>query len=303
LAERLGLKTLHVPVDQKTLLVDVGALGTLVRNNPEVRAVILDQSFKIRRQPIAEIRSTLPKGVLLTYDCSHDGALIAGGAVANPLLQGADILHGNTHKTIAGPQRAFIGFRDPQHPLLKDTAAWVCPNLQSNCHAGELGSMLVAFKELEMFGRPYARQIVENAKALAEELRRQDLLVSGEGFGFTETHQVWLRLGAADYAIDIAQRVLPEAGVRTTNIQIPGTNGDHGLRLGTQALTRRGFKPAHCREAASLIARVLRNESPGRIRAEVCELLSSFPLFPLHFSFDDLIYSKEGMELINRITA
>ncbi|MEQ7633922.1 hypothetical protein ABQF86_22100, partial [Xanthomonas campestris] len=147
LAQKMGIEIFHLPVDPISLLIDVAKLDELVRRNPHIRIVILDQSFKLRWQPLAEIRGVLPDSCTLTYDMSHDGGLIIGGVFDSPLNCGADIVHGNTHKTIPGPQKGYIGFKSAQHPLLVDTALWVCPHLQSNCHAEQLPPMWVAFKE------------------------------------------------------------------------------------------------------------------------------------------------------------
>lgn len=304
LAARAGIAIHHIPVDQRTLRVDVGALRTMLLQDRKIRAVILDQSFKLREQPISEIRAAIPDGVFVTYDCSHDGALIAGGQLGNPLLQGVDILHGNVHKTIAGPQRAFIGFKDPKHSLIKETCEWVAPRLQSNCHAGELSSMLIAFKELEAYGHEYAEQIVRNSQALAGQLAHLGFNVAGEGFGFTETHQVWVQLGARDYAISVVNKTLPEAGIRATCIQVPGANGAYGIRLGSQALTRRGLKEPHFEEIARLLFRVvIEKDCPFKIRAEVEDLMKCFPLFPLSYSFDNQCTAEAGKALISSIIA
>lgn len=193
-----GIETLHIPVEKHTFQIDVSALKKLVHSNSRVRVVILDQSFKLREQPISEIRQALPQEVVLTYDCSHDGALIIGEQMGNPLLQGAHILHGNIHKTIPGPQKGFTSFAEPNHPLVQKVADWVCPRLQSNSHAEQLGAMYLAFKEMEVFGRTYAQQIVNNAKSLAEELKVLGLNVCGEAIGFTRTHQVWILIGSAE---------------------------------------------------------------------------------------------------------
>lgn len=170
----------------RTLLIDVDRLATLCAEHPEIKLVILDQSFKLRWQPLAQIRAALPEGVFLAYDASHDGALIAGGALPQPTLLGADAVHGNTHKTIAGPQKAYIAFRDAEHPKLKAVSDWVCPQMQSNSHAELIAPMYVALSEVALYGHAYARQILANAQALAHGLHEEGVRVSGESFGFTE---------------------------------------------------------------------------------------------------------------------
>ncbi len=287
LAQKMGIQIFHLPVDPQTLLIDVPKLDEMVRRNPQIRIVILDQSFKLRWQPLAEIRAVLPDSCTLTYDMSHDGGLIIGGVFDSPLSCGADVVHGNTHKTIPGPQKGYIGFKSASHPLLMDTSLWVCPHLQSNCHAEQLPSMWAAFKEMEVFGREYAPQIVSNAKALARGLHDLGLDVSGESFGFTETHQVHFAVGSLQQALDLCVNSLHAGGIRSTNIEIPGKPGVHGIRLGTQAMTRRGMKEADFAVVAGFIADLYyKKADPSVVARQVKAFLTGFPLAPLAYSFD-----------------
>jgi glycine hydroxymethyltransferase len=302
LARKAGIDVFHLPMVDRTLLVDVDRLHQLVRDHTNIRLVILDQSFKLRWQPLLDIRAALPETVALSYDCSHDGALIAGGALPQPLLQGADIVHGNTHKTIAGPQKAFISFADDRHPRLTAVSNWLCPQLQSNCHAELIAPMIAAFAELAMYGREYAQQVTRNAKQLALALADEGFFVSGEHFGFTETHQVHVVLGASEKALHSVTELLPEASFRVNNVEIPGTNGMYGLRFGTQAMTRRGMREKDFVEVARLLARViLKREDPQRVGLEVEALMREFPVFPLHYSFDGLVNDPIGRELLEEV--
>jgi glycine hydroxymethyltransferase len=299
LANKIGIQVFHLPIVQRTLLIDVDRLKQMLRDYPHIKLVILDQSFKLRWQPLLDIREALPPGVLLSYDCSHDGGLIAGNVLPQPLLQGADVVHGNTHKTIPGPQKAFISFADAEHPLLAPISTWLCPRLQSNSHAQQIVPMLIALTEMAMFGREYAQQTTRNAKVLAAALAEEGFFVSGEHFGHTETHQVHLVLGSPTKALRSVTEVLPHAGFRVNNVEIPGTGGSFGLRLGTQAMTRRGMREAEFKEIARLLAKVLlKREEPAQVRNEVEALLSDFPLFPLRYSFDELVGQDVGERLL-----
>ncbi|QXI47550.1 MULTISPECIES: hypothetical protein [Pseudomonas] len=290
LASKMGIEIFHLPVDPRSLLIDVAKLDDMVRRNPHIRIVILDQSFKLRWQPLAEIRAVLPESCALTYDMSHDGGLILGGVFDSPLACGADAVHGNTHKTIPGPQKGYIAFKSAQHPLLVDTSMWVCPHLQSNCHAELLPSMWAAFKEMEVFGMAYAQQMVKNAKALAQQLHELGLEVSGESFGFTETHQVHFAVGTLQQALAMCVDSLHAGGIRSTNIEIPGKPGVHGIRLGVQAMTRRGMREDDFRQVAGLVADLyFKRTEPARVASRVKELLAGFPLAPLAYSFDGQI--------------
>jgi glycine hydroxymethyltransferase len=291
-AKKIGVQIFHLPVNQRTLLIDVSRLETMLKENPNIKLVLLDQSFKLREQPLREIKSILPENVVLCYDASHDGGLIAGGRISQPLSNGADIIIFNTHKTIPGPQKAVIGYKDKDNMFVRPISQCVVDVLQSNCHAECLLPMLIAFKELELFAAPYADQTIRNAKAFARKLKDEGFNVSGEEFDFTETHQVHVILGDADKALNTVMK-LHDAGIRTNNIEIPGSNGAHGLRLGTQAMTRCGMKEHDFEEVARLMSKlILEKHDASSIRLAVDSLDRCFGRFPLKYSFDQ--YMGEG---------
>jgi glycine hydroxymethyltransferase len=288
LAEKTGIEIFHLPLDPDSLLIDIDRLDEMVRRHPNIKIAILDQSFKLRWQPLEKIRAVLPDYCTLTYDMSHDGGLIIGGVFESPLLCGADVVHGNTHKTIPGPQKGYIAFKSAQHPLLVDTSVWLCPHIQSNCHAELLPPMLVALKEMELYGRDYASQVVRNAKTFAQSLKRYGFDVSGESFGFTETHQVHIAIGTPDQALELCMNTLHQGGIRSTNIEIPGKPGIHGIRLGVQAMTRRNMKEADFDQIARFMSDLhFQKVSPSRVASQVKAFLRDFPLAPLAYSFDE----------------
>lgn len=294
-AAKLGIQIFHLPVNQRTLLIDVERLEVMLKEHPQIKLVMLDQSFKLREQPLRQIKSILPGNVPLCYDCSHESALIAGGKISQPLTNGADILIGNTHKTMAGPQKAFVGYASKENSFIKDISDAIVPTLQSNCHAEALLPMLIAFKELDVFGIPYANQIIRNAKAFAKALKIEGFNVSGEQFDFTETHQVHLIIGSPEKALE-AVYLLHQVGIRTNNIEIPGSNGNFGLRLGVQAMTRCGMKENDFEELARLMSMILlEKQELSKVRNAMDDFDGNFSRFPLEYSFDKYI----GEDFIN----
>ncbi|MGO9906353.1 MAG: hypothetical protein ACLPY3_11625, partial [Solirubrobacteraceae bacterium] len=233
---------------------------------------------------------------------SHTAGLIAAGLLPQPLLQGADILTFNTHKTVPGPNKGVIAFADRDHPLAHTMWDTICPQLQSNSHAECLPGLVIALEEIANFGRAYAEQVVANARTLAQVLDRNGLNVPGMEYGGTQTHQVHVHLGTADAANRVANELLPSCGIRTNSVLIPGTGGEFGLRLGTQALTRRGLTEVEFGRLGRLLARALKwNADPGSIRQEVAELLANYPLFPLRFSFDQPAYDQHVERLLTEV--
>jgi len=287
-AKRIGVEVFHLPLNQRTLLIDVAKLGNILKENPQIKLVLLDQSFILREQPLREIKATLPENVTLCYDCSHIGGLIAGNKISQPLSNGADILIGNTHKTIPGPQKAFIAFGNENNMFIKSISEAVVETLQSNCHAECLLPMLISFKELEFFAASYADQIVKNAKAFAKALRKEGFNISGEAFDYTETHQVHVIIGDSKKALNTVMK-LDQAGIRTNNIEIPGS-GAYGLRLGVQAMTRCGMKEHDFEELARLMSKLLiENQEIAKIKRSIDAFDNCFPRFPLQYSFDQFM--------------
>jgi glycine hydroxymethyltransferase len=300
LAERLGIEAFSFPM--RGDLIDPEATLGLVEQHPNIRLLLVQPSHCRRPQPIEELASALPERVTLAVDVSHTAGLIAAGLLPQPLLQGADILTFNTHKTLPGPNKGVIAFADRDHPLAHDMWETICPQLQSNSHAECLPGLVIALEEIANFGRAYGEQVVANARTLAQVLDSAGLDVPGMEYGGTQTHQVHVHLGSAEVANRAANELLPMCGLRTNSVLIPGTGGEFGLRLGTQALTRRGLTEVDFAKLGRLLARALRwTADAGAIRQQVADLLADYPLFPLRFSFDQPAYAHHAERLLTEV--
>jgi glycine hydroxymethyltransferase len=300
LADRLGIESFAFPM--RGDLIDVEATVRLVSGHPNIRLLLVQPSHCRRPQPIEELASALPRKITLAVDVSHTAGLIAAGLLPQPLLQGADILTFNTHKTVPGPNKGVIAFADANHPLAHATWETICPQLQSNSHAECLPGLVIALEEIATFGRAYGEQVIANARTLAHVLDSNGLHIPGMEYGGTETHQVHVRLGEAEVANKVANELLPTCGIRANSVLIPGTGGEYGLRLGTQALTRRGLSEVEFAKLGGLLARAMRwTADSGRIRHEVAELLADYPLFPLRFSFDEPAYGQHVERLLSEV--
>ncbi len=285
LAQRLGIQTFTFPMLGD--LIDVDRTIELIERNSHIQLALIQPSHTRRPQPIDELAATLPQHVTIAVDVSHTAGLIAGGVMPQPLQQGAHILTFTTHKTMPGPNKGVIAFADRDHPLAEKVWQTVCPKLQSNSHPECLPGLVLALQELATYGREYAEQTIANARTLARTLDDADLAVAGMEYGGTCNHQVHVVIGAADVSHWLANERLPLCGIRSNSVVIPGTGGAFGLRLGTQALTRRGLGEGEFAELGGMLARAVRGTAEARvIRSEVADLLASYPLFPLQFSFD-----------------
>jgi glycine hydroxymethyltransferase len=299
LARQLGVEAFDFPMLGDR--IDVGRTLRLVEATPHIQLLLVQPSHTRRPQPVRELARALSGRVTIAVDASHTAGLIAGGALPQPLELGADVLTFNTHKTLPGPNKGVIAFADRDHPLAERVWQTVCPTLQSNSHPECLPGLVLALEELAIHGRAYAEQTVANARALAAALNAERLNVAGMDYGGTETHQVHLVLGPAPDSHAIANVRLPMCGIRTNSVMIPGTDGEFGLRLGTQALTRRGLTEAEFTELGRLLARALSpNFDTKAVRREIAGLLAGYPLFPLHYSFDGA-YEDEAVRLLTEM--
>ncbi|HXZ34984.1 MAG TPA: glycine cleavage system aminomethyltransferase GcvT [Thermodesulfobacteriota bacterium] len=250
------------------------------RHKPEL--LILGKSMVLYREPLAELRrmvARLKEKTWILYDMAHVLGLI-GPHFQDPFREGADIVTGSTHKTFFGTQRGIIASNldetSEYYDLWKAITRRTFPGSLSNHHLGTLLGLLLAAYEMNAFAGDYQKQIIANAKAFAKALKDQGLQVEGDpGVGFTETHQVILRVG---YTLgpETARR-LEENNVIVNYQALPddeGFSASSGLRTGVQEMTRFGMKEKDFAELAGLMAdAILKNRL---VKDEISRLRSPF---------------------------
>ena len=232
----------------------------------------------IEPAPLREIADEV--GALLMFDAAHIAGLIAGGVHPNPVPY-CDIVTFTTHKTLRGPRGACI-LSTAEYATAIDKA--VFPGLQGGPLEHHIAAKAVAFREAaDPSFAAYARQIVANARALAEAL-------SGYGFrlvsGGTDNHLllVDLRTFDEDLTGDEAQTVLDRAGITLNKNTVPDDPRSpfvtSGVRIGTPSTTTQGMAEPEMELIAELIVRTLKgrdNDSVvDAVRADVAELCSPF---------------------------
>ncbi len=224
-------------------------------------------------------------------DIAHITGLVAAGVHESPVGI-ADFVTGSTHKTIRAGRGGII-MCDEEHADAIDAA--VFPGAQGGPLMHNIAGKAVGFKEALSpdFDR-YARQIVENAAALAERLQEHGFsLVSGG----TDTHLVLVDLRGShpDTSGTVAEEALEEVGIILNKNTVPGETrspfNPSGIRAGTPGLTTRGFDEDACRQVADLIYRVVDNPDDETVTseaaAEVADLCAEFPLYDREGSFVD----------------
>ncbi len=260
----------------------------LHRHQPEL--IILGKSLIIYREPVAELRKIINGMKVrpwIMYDMAHVLGLI-GPHFQQPFREGADLVTGSTHKTFFGTQRGLIGTNwdesTPCYDLWKAITRRTFPGSLSNHHLGSLLGLLAAAYEMNAFADSYQKQVISNAKAFAASLKTAGLQVEGDpALGFTETHQVVLRVG---YGLGPGMaRRLEENNVIVNYQALPDDEGftaSSGLRTGVQEMTRFGMKEKDFAELAGLMADIiLRNRKAGdevvRFRSRFLDLQYCLP--------------------------
>ena len=219
-------------------------------------------------------------GALFMVDMAHIAGLIAGGVHPSPVPH-AHIVTSTTHKTLRGPRSGFILSGEEQAQAI-DRA--VFPYTQGGPLMHIIAAKAVAF-HLAMqpdFGL-YAQRVVENARALAVALQGQGFRIVSGG---TDNHLMVVDLTAWNVTGKQAQDALDDAGITTSRSTIPFDPRPpyvtSGLRLGTPAVTSRGFGPEEMRQIAGFLARVLGETSNRKLRAQVREETEALALrFPV----------------------
>ena len=219
-------------------------------------------------------------GALFMVDMAHIAGLIAGGVHPSPVPY-AHIVTSTTHKTLRGPRSGFILSGEEQAQAI-DRA--VFPYTQGGPLMHIIAAKAVAF-HLAMqpdFGL-YAQRVVENARALAVALQGQGFRIVSGG---TDNHLMVVDLTAWNVTGKQAQDALDDAGITTSRSTIPFDPRPpyvtSGLRLGTPAVTSRGFGPEEMRQIAGFLARVLGETSNRKLRAQVREETEALALrFPV----------------------
>ncbi len=220
-------------------------------------------------------------GAIFMVDMAHYAGLIAGGVYPSPIPH-ADVVTSTTHKSLRGPRGGIILMK-AEHEKAINSA--VFPGLQGGPLMHVIAAKAIAFKEaLEPSFKVYQAQVVKNAQIVAETLVQRGLrIVSGR----TESHVMLVDLRNKNITGKEAEAILGDAYMTINKNGIPNDPEKpmvtSGVRVGTPAMTTRGFKDEEARATAHLIADVLDNpRDPANIeavRAKVVALTSRFPVY------------------------
>lgn len=220
-------------------------------------------------------------GAYLMVDIAHYAGLVAGGQYPNPVPH-ADFVTSTTHKSLRGPRGGVIMMKAEYEKIINSA---IFPGIQGGPLMHVIAGKAVAFKEaLSPEFSTYAAQVVANAKVLADTLVKRGLrIVSGK----TESHVMLVDLRAKGITGKVAEARLGDAHITVNKNAIPNDPEKpfvtSGIRLGTPAMTTRGFTEVEAELTANLIADVLDNPDDeaniAAVRAKVNELTARFPVY------------------------
>lgn len=222
-------------------------------------------------------------GAKLMVDMAHIAGLVAAGAHPNPVPY-ADVVTSTTHKTLRGPRGGLILMNSEE--LAKKINSAVFPGLQGGPLEHVIAAKAVAFKEnLDPAWKEYAQKVIENCQAMAEVFEQHDKfrVISGG----TDNHVFLVDVTKVIENGKQAQDLLDEVNITLNKNSIPFETlspfKTSGIRIGTAAVTSRGFGVAECQKVAKLIIKALENHDKdvvlAEVRQEVHALTDAFPLY------------------------
>jgi glycine hydroxymethyltransferase len=233
---------------------------------------------EIDHAKFAEIARSV--GALLMVDMAHYAGLVAGG-VHNSPVPVADFVTSTSHKTLRGPRSGFVLCKEAHAKALDKT---VFPGMQGGPLEHIVAAKAICFREaMEPSFKTYARQIVANAKALAETLMQGGIRLASGG---TDNHLMLCDMTSVGLTGKIAEESLDKAAITVNKNMIPFDQrkplDPSGIRIGTAALTTRGMREDEMKRVGKWILEVLRAPSDDavlqRVRGEIGEFTKSYPV-------------------------
>ena len=264
-------------VEEGTEEIDYDKLEeTAIKEQPKM--IVAGWSAYAKQLDFKRFREIADKvGAYLFVDMAHFAGLVAAGLHPNP-VEYADFVTSTTHKTLRGPRGGIILCKEKYAKMI-DKA--IFPGLQGGPLMHVIAGKAVAFGEaLKPEFKEYQSQVLKNAKVLAEELQNQGFRIVSGG---TETHLMLVDVKAVGLTGKEAEVMLDEAKVTVNKNTIPydveSPFVTSGVRIGTPAVTTRGFKEAEMKEIASIIKLILIDKNKEEAIKKVDALIENFPLY------------------------
>ena len=289
-----GLNIEHYPFSKEDMTIDVDAtkkkVSEMISNGKKPAIAMFGGSLFLFPHPVKELASFMhDNGIYINYDGAHVAGLIAGGQFQDPIGEGTDSMTMSSHKTLWGPQGGIIVSLERHADSIKKA---IFPGNTSSHHLHHVAGKAIALAESLEFGKEYAKQVISNAKTLAESLANFGFRVLGEKRGYTESHQL---------AVDVSnfgdggtiEKELEKANIILNRQLLPGDikSGKHymhpsGVRIGVPEVTRLGMKESEMKEIASFIKQIVIDKSdPNKVGSAVSKFREQFQ--KVHYAFEN----------------
>lgn len=274
---------LHYGLDEKTEMIDYNKLEDIAKKE-RPRMIIAGASAYPRAIDFEKF-SAIAKSIdaVLMVDMAHIAGLVAAGLHPSPIGL-ADVVTSTTHKTLRGPRGGLI--LTNREDVAKKLNSLIFPGIQGGPLEHVIAGKAVAFKEaLEPSFKAYQEQVIKNSQILAKTLMDNGIeLVSGG----TDNHLILVKTDSVNMSGKEAGEILERVDITCNKNMVPNDKRSpfvtSGIRLGTPAVTTRGFKEAETKLMAELIVKALRNPQDEKVQKEVKEsvhdLCKKFPVYP-----------------------
>ena len=270
-------------VNADTGLIDYEEIATLARTH-KPKLLIGGFSAYSRFIDWAKMAAIAKEvGAYFMVDMAHVAGLVAAGLYPNPIPH-ADVVTSTTHKTLRGPRGGLILAKE-NPDLHKKLNSMVFPGTQGGPLMHVIAAKAIAFKEaLEPEFKTYQEQVVKNARAMADEIQKRGFNIISKG---TDNHLMLIDLRGKNVTGKVAEKSLDDANITVNKNSVPNDPASpfitSGIRVGTPAVTTRGFKETECRQLANWLCDVLENpENPAvlsDIKTKVIEITKRFPVY------------------------
>jgi glycine hydroxymethyltransferase len=274
-------KVVHYGLTRDTETIDFAQVEALAKEH-KPKVIVVGASAYPRTLDFAKFREIADSvGAAMLVDMAHIAGLVAAGVHPSP-VPFAEIVTSTTHKTLRGPRGGLVLCREP---FAKTINSQIFPGIQGGPLMHVIAGKAVAFREaLSPEFKAYQRQIVANAKALAEALKGAGLRLCSGG---TDNHLMLVDLRPKKLTGKVAEEVLNKAGITVNKNMIPfdpeKPMTTSGVRVGTPAITTRGMREAEMAVVGRLIGEALDaaqdDAALARIKGKVKELSQGFPLY------------------------